>query len=55
MIMRIKCRKLRWAGLLARIDEGRSVFKTLTGKPTGKRAPERKRRGWDDNFRINIK
>ena len=33
----IKSRRLRWAGHVARIKEGRSAFKILTGKPTGKR------------------
>ena len=32
-----KSRRLRLAGHLARMDEGRSTFKILTGKPTGKR------------------
>ena len=31
----IKSRRLRWAGRMARM-EGRSAFKILTGKPTGK-------------------
>ena len=33
----IKCRRLRLAGHVARMEEGRSAFKILTGKPTGKR------------------
>ena len=33
----IKSRRLKWAGHLARMEEGRSVFKILTGKATGKR------------------
>ena len=33
----IKSRTLRWAGHVARMEEGRSAFKILTGKPTGKR------------------
>ena len=32
----IKSRKLRWAGHLARMEEGRSAFKILTGTPTRK-------------------
>ena len=32
----IKSRRLRWAGHVARIEEGRSAFKILTGKPTVK-------------------
>ena len=37
IIVRIKSRRLRWAGHVARMEEGRSAFKILTGKPTGKR------------------
>ena len=33
----IKSRRLRWAGHVAKKEEGRGAFKTLTGKPTGKR------------------
>ena len=31
----IKSRRLRWAGYVARMEEGRSAFKIVTGKPTG--------------------
>ena len=31
----IKSRILRWVGHIARMEEGRSAFKILTGKPTG--------------------
>ena len=33
----IKCRRLRWAGHIARMEEDRSAFKMLTGIPAGKR------------------
>ena len=36
MVRVIKSRKLRWVGHIARMEEGRSAFKILTGKPTGK-------------------
>ena len=32
----IKSRRLRWSGNVDRMEEGRSAFKTLTGKPTAK-------------------
>ena len=32
----IKSRRLRWAGHVARMEEGRSAFKILTGTPTSK-------------------
>ena len=41
----IKSRKLRWAG-----HEGRSSFKILTDKPTGKRPLGRPRRRLEDNI-----
>ena len=48
----IKSRRLRWAGHVARKKEGRSAFKILTGKPTGKRPLGRPRRRWKDNIRM---
>ena len=50
----IKSRRLRWAGHVERIEEGRSAFKILTGKPTGKRPLGRPRRRWEDNIRIYL-
>ena len=32
----IKSRRLRWAGDVAKMEESRSAFKILTGKPIGK-------------------
>ena len=49
-----KVRRLRWAGHLARMEEGRSAFKILTGKPTGKRPLGRLRRRWEDNIRMDL-
>ena len=50
----IKSRSLKWAGHVARMEEGRSVSKTLTGKPTGKRPLRRPRRRWEDNIRMDL-
>ena len=50
----IKSRRLRWAGHVARMEEGRSAFKILTGKPTGKRPLGRHRRRWEDNIRMDL-
>ena len=47
-------RRLRWAGHVARMEEGRSAFKILTDKPTGKRPLGRPRRRWEDNIRIDL-
>ena len=50
----IKSRRTRWAGHLARMEESRSAFKILTGKPTGKRPLGRPRRRWEDLEEIGI-
>ena len=50
----IKSTRLRWAGRAARMEEGRSAFKILTGKPTGKRPLGRPRRRWEDNIRMDL-
>ena len=50
IITDIKIARLRWAGHVARMEEGRSAFKILTSKPTGKRPLGRSRRRWEDNI-----
>ena len=46
---------MRWAGHVARMEEGRSAFKILLGKPTGKRPLGRPRCKYENNFRMDIK
>ena len=36
------------------MEEGRSAFKILTGKPTGKIPLVRPRRRWEDNIRMYL-
>ena len=50
----IKSRRLRWAGHVVRMEEGRSAFKILIGKPTGKSPLGRPERRWEDNIRMNL-
>ena len=47
--------RLRWAGHVVRMKKGRSAFKILTGKPTGKRLLGKSTRRWEDNVRKNIR
>ena len=54
IIREIKSRRLRWAGHVARMEEGRNALKILTGKPTGKRPLGRPRRRWEDNIRMDL-
>ena len=51
----IKSRRLKWTRNVARMEEGRSAFKILTGKPTGKRPLGRPMRKWEDNIRMDLK
>ena len=37
VVRMIKSRRLTWAGHLAKMEESKSAFKILTGKPTRKR------------------
>ena len=50
----IKSRRLRWAGHVARMEEGRSTFKILTGKPTGKRLLGSPGGRWENNIRMDL-
>ena len=51
----IKSRRLRWADHVARMEEGRSAFKILSGKPTGKIPLGRPGHRWKDNIRMDLK
>ena len=51
----IKSRRLRWAGHVARMEEGRNAFKILTGTSAGKKPLGRSRRRWEDNIIIGPK
>ena len=50
----IKSRRLRRARYLARMEEGRSAFKSLTGKPRGNRPLGTPRRRWENNIRMDL-
>jgi hypothetical protein len=50
----IKSRRIRWAGHVARMGKGRSVYRVLVGKPVRKRPLERPRRRWKDNIRTDL-
>ena len=46
----IKSRRLRWAGHVDRMEEGRSAFKMLTGTVTVKRPLGKPKRGREDKI-----
>jgi hypothetical protein len=51
----IKSRRMRRAGHVARMREGRSVYRVLTGRPEGKRPLERPRRRWEVNIKLDLR
>jgi hypothetical protein len=54
-IVRInKARKMRWAGLVARMGEKRYAYRLLVGKPEGRRPLGRPRRRWLNNIRMDL-
>ena len=50
----IRSRRLRWEDHVARMEESKSAFKLLTGKPTGKRFLGRPRHWWEDAIRMDL-
>ena len=50
----VKSRRMRWAGHVARMGEGRGVHRVLVGKYEGKRPLGRPRRRWEDNIKMYL-
>ena len=50
----VKSRRMRWAGHVARMGEGRGVHRVLIGKPERKRPLGRPRRRWEDNIKMEL-
>jgi hypothetical protein len=55
IIRQIKSRRMRWAGHVARMGEGRNVYRVLVGKPEGKRPLGRPRRRWEDGVKMDVR
>jgi len=51
----VKSRRMRWAGNVARMVEGRGVHRVLVGKPDGNRPLGRPRRRWEDNIKMDLR
>jgi hypothetical protein len=49
IIRKIKSRRMRWAGHVARMGEEKNVYRVFIGKPEGKTPLGRPRRRWDQN------
>jgi len=49
-----KSRRMRWAGHMARMGQGRGVHRVLMGKPEGKKPLGKSRRRWEDNIKMDL-
>jgi hypothetical protein len=55
MIRQIKSMRMRGAGHVARMGEGRNVYSILMGKSEGKKPFERPRRRWEDGIKTDLR
>jgi hypothetical protein len=55
MVRVIKSRRMRWAGHVACMGEGRGVYRVLAGRPKGKRPLGRPRHRWEDNIKMDLR
>ena len=50
----VKPKRMRWAGHVTRMGEGRGVYRVLVGKPKGKRPLGRPRHRREDNIKMDL-
>ena len=55
IVRMMKSRRMIWAGHVARMGEGRGMFRVLVEKPWGKRPLGRPRHGWESNIKMDLK
>jgi hypothetical protein len=55
IIRMTKSRRLRWAGHVARMGENRNAYRTLVGKPEGKRPVGRPRHMGEDDIKMDLR
>jgi hypothetical protein len=46
---------MRWAGHVARVREGRGVYRALDGRPERKRPLGRPRHRWEENIKVDLR
>jgi hypothetical protein len=55
IVRAIKSRMEKLAGHVARMGEGRDIYKVLVGRPEGKRPLGRPRRRWESNIKMDLR
>jgi hypothetical protein len=50
----IKARRMRWAGLVARMGEMRGAYRVSEGKTEGKRLLGRSRHRWENRIKMDL-
>jgi hypothetical protein len=55
IVRMFKSRRFRWAGHVARMGEGRGVYRVSVWRPEGKRPLGRPRRRWEDNIKMDLR
>jgi hypothetical protein len=51
----IKSRRMRWVRHVARVGEGRGVYRVLVGKPDDERSLGRPRCRWEDDIKLDLR
>jgi hypothetical protein len=54
-IIRVIKLRREWAGHVARMVEGRGVYRVLVGRPEGRRPLGRRRRRWEDSSKMDLR
>ena len=50
----IRSKRTKWPVHVARMGEGRGIYRGLVGKPEGKRLLGKPRRIWEDNIKMDL-
>jgi hypothetical protein len=51
----IKSRRMKWAGHVTHMAEGKGVYRVLVGRSEGKRPLGRPRHRWEDNIKMDLR
>ena len=55
LIKKLKSKRLKWAGHVARMGNSGSAYKILVGTPECKRPSGKPRRRWEDNIKMDLR